>query len=378
MSSTAPDPSRQILAPERVPFAGLAHDFDRAAAANRVHRSDLRIAGHALRVHAVGDEWADIITTAMGHLRVTADAASLPEITIDVWDVQATGVSVSQRPTPDGSAPPILMKTSDDGLFIGEERLHGATWLDRSANRIVGFVDSASRLNLDERARPFHKMLSAWLEDRGVQFIHSGLVRHRERGILFVGNGGAGKSTSSISCLRSGLEYLGDDFIGLGVNGNRFVGYGLYASCLLNVHHLKRFPDLQRLSHPPNYAYEDKCVLYLTEAFPGCLQTSSSIDAIALPRVVDSELTTFRPATRAETLRAIAPTSVMQLPRPNRAAFERLVELVQAVPSYWLELGRRVDLIPDVVRSLADRLDGGRGDTRKQPSSIPSIAFREA
>ncbi len=126
-----------------------------------------------------------------------------------------------------------------------------------------------------------------------------------------------------------------------------------------NVDHLKRFPDLQRFSHPPNYPYEDKCVLYLTEAFPGCLQTRSSIDAIALPRVVDSELTTFRPATRAETLRAIAPTSVMQLPRPNRAAFERLVELVQAVPSYWLELGRRVDLIPDVVRTLADRLDGG-------------------
>ena len=376
MSSTAHDPSRQILAPGEVPFAGLVHDFSRAVALHRVHRLDLRIAGHALRVRTVGDEWADIIATAMGHL--TTDAASLPEITIDVWDVQATGVSVSQRPMPDGSAPPILMKTSDDGVFIGEERLHGATWLDRSANRIVGFVDSASRLNLDERARPFHKMLSAWLEDRGVQFIHSGLVRHRERGILFVGNGGAGKSTSSISCLRGGLEYLGDDFIGLGVNGNRFVGYGLYASCLLNTDHLRRFPDLGRLAHLPNYAYEDKCVLYLTEAFPGCLQTSSSIDAIALPRVVDSELTTFRRATRAETLRAIAPTSVMQLPRPNRAAFERLVELVQAVPSYWLELGRRVDLIPDAVRTLADRLEAGLFDTPKQPSAIPSIASREA
>jgi hypothetical protein len=30
------------------------------------------------------------------------------------------------------------------------------------------------------------------------------------------------------------------------------------------------------------------------------------------------------------------------------------------------------------VRTLADRLDGGRGDPCKQPSSIPSIAFREA
>ena len=377
MSSTAYDPSRQILAPGRVPFAGLVRDFERAVAAHRVRNLDLRIAGHTLRVRVVGDQWADIVATAMGHLQVESDAAFLPEITVDVWDVHATGVSASQRPPYDASAPPILMKTSEDGLFIGEERPHGVTWLDRRTSRIIGFTDSAGSLNLDERARPFHKMLSAWLEDRGVQFIHSGLVRYRERGILFVGNGGAGKSTSSISCLQAGLKYLGDDFIGLGVSRDRFVGYGLYASCLLNVHHLERFPNLRPLGHPPNYPYEDKCVLYLTEAFPGCLQTSSSIDAIALPRVVDSELTTFRPATRAETLRAIAPTSVMQLPRPNRAAFERLVELVQAVPSYWLELGRRVDLIPDAVRTLADRLDRGAGDPCT-PSAIPTHTFREA
>jgi len=67
-------------------------------------------------------------------------------------------------------------------------------------------------------------------------------------------------------------------------------------------------------------------------------------------------VTTFRPATRAQTLMAIAPTSVMLLPRPNRAAFDRLTRLVQNTPSYWLELGRRVDLIPDAVRALAESL----------------------
>jgi hypothetical protein len=333
----------------------------------------LRIAGYTLHVRVVGDEWARIVATAMGHLQVDADPTHPPDITIDVWDVRATGVSVAKPSARDAAAPPILMKTSDDGLFIGEERQHGVTWLDRRTNRIVGFVESASHLNLDERARPFHKMLAAWLEDRGIQFIHSGLIRHQERGILFVGNGGAGKSTSSIACLRAGMEYLGDDFIGLGVERGRFVGHGLYASCLLNVHHIKRFPDLQRLGHAPNYAHEEKCVLYLTEAFADCLQTRSGIDAIALPRVVDSELTTFRPATRAETLRAIAPTSVMQLPRPNRAAFDRLVELVQAVPSYWLELGRRIDLIPGAVRALAEHLDG----ENERPSLSPLFASNE-
>ena len=122
------------------------------------------------------------------------------------------------------------------------------------------------------------------------------------------------------------------------------------------MHHIKRFPDLQPLGHPPYYDYEQKFVLYLTEAFPGSLRQRASIDAVVLPRVVDAEVTTVRPATKAATLMAIAPTSVMLAPRPNRAAFERLTQLVQNTPSYWLELGRRVDLIPNAVRARAEGL----------------------
>ncbi|MEP7313398.1 MAG: hypothetical protein ABI859_12510 [Pseudomonadota bacterium] len=349
------DSSRQILTPAQLPFAGLIHGFERTAPAAR-RQFDLSIAGFPIRVRVAGQAWAQIVAASMGHLVSTQHPAGEPALTIDVWDVEDTGVPPPQLAEPDPAAPPILMKTSEDGRFVGEERHHGMTWLDRTQNHIAGFALAATRLNLDERARPFHKLLSAWLEDRGVQFIHSGLITHAGKGILFVGNGGAGKSTSSISCLRAGMGYLGDDFIGLGVEDGRFIGHGLYASCLLNVHHIKRFPDLQPLGHAPNYPHEEKFVLYLAEAFPGCLRQRIAIDALMMPRVVDAELTTFRPASKAAALMAIAPTSVMLLPRPNRAAFERLTQLVQTTPSYWLELGRKVDRIPDAVRQLAESL----------------------
>lgn len=355
MAIPAFDTNRQILTATQLPFNGLLDGFNRAAVAGcRIF--DLCIAGHPVRLRVAGNAWADIVAASMGHLAGATAAGVKPALTVDVWDVAETGVQPPPLMEPDLSAPPILMKSSDDGRFVGEERAHGMQWLDRSSDHIVGFAQSADRLNLDERARPFHKMLSAWLEDRGVQFVHSGLITHADKGILFVGNGGAGKSTSSISCLRAGMGYLGDDFIGLGVEDNRFVGYGLYASCLLNVHHIKRFPDLQPLAHAPHYDYELKYVLYLTEAFPKCLRRRTGIHALMLPRVVDAEVTTFRLATKGETLKAIAPTSVMLLPRPNRAAFERLTQLVQVTPSYWLELGRRVDLIPDAVKALAESL----------------------
>ena len=356
MAIPAFDTSRQILTPAQVPFDGLCDGFAKAAARS-CRELHLNVAGYHVRIRVAGGAWADIVTASMGHLRCDGNAqGKSPALTVDVWDAEATRIPAPQLTPHDASAPPILMRTSADGRYVGEERHHGMTWLDRTGDRIVGFTESATRLNLDERARPFHKMLSAWLEDRGVQFVHSGLITHAGKGVLFVGNGGAGKSTSSISCLRAGMGYLGDDFIGLGVEDGRFIGHGLYASCLLNVHHIRRFPDLQPLAHAPNYDFEEKFVLYLTEAFPACLRQRVAIDALMLPRVVDAEVTTFRPATKAATLMAIAPTSVMLLPRPNREAFERLTQLVQNTPSYWLELGRRVDLIPAAVQALVESL----------------------
>lgn len=355
MAIPAFDASSQILTAAQIPFSAIIEGFHGAASA-RCREFNLIVAGYPIRIRVAGNAWADLIAASMGHLQRPDSAVAEPELTIDVWDAQETGVPLPRLPEPDATVPPILMKTSEDGQFIGEERHHGMTWLNRTTNHIVGFTRSVTSLNLDERARPFHKLLSAWLEDRGVQFVHSGLVTHGDKGLLFVGNGGAGKSTSSIASLRAGMGYLGDDFIGLGVEGNRFVGHGLYASCLLNVHHIKRFPDLQPLAHAPNYGHEEKYVLYLTEAFPNCLRQRCHIDALVLPRVVDAEVTTFRKATKAATLFAIAPTSIMLLPRPNRAAFERLTQLVQDTPSYWLELGRDVDRIPDAVRSLAESL----------------------
>lgn len=355
MAVPAVDLHHQILTSDEVPVVALVDCFERAAAARGYREFNLLLASHPIRIRVVGEAWANAVSSSMGHLAVSG-RASAPVLTVDVWDVEAAGVPAPPLSELDPGGPPILMRTSADGQFVGEQRPHSVTWLDRARERVVGFTRSARLLNLDERARPFHKMLSTWLESRGVQFVHSGLITHGEKGILFVGNGGAGKSTSSIACLRAGMGYLGDDFIGLGLEEGRFVGHGLYASCLLNIHHIERFPDLKPLGHAPYHDFEDKFVLYLSEAFPGGIRRRVAVNALMMPRVVDAEVTTFKPAARAAALMAIAPTSVMFLARPNRAAFERLTQLVQNTPAYWLELGRRVDLIPNAVRALADSL----------------------
>jgi len=341
---------KQLLSPEEVPFDTLARAFGQAETRCRAREFGVRIAGFPVMIRIVGNAWADVVEPAISHLPRLSEDCGAYALTIEAWDVSETGVLPDHAASLDQIQSLILLKSSADGTFIGEERRHGSAWLDRNSNRMVSFIRDVHSLNLDERARPFHKLLSAWLMDREIQFVHAGLIEYDGKGLLFVGNGGAGKSTSSISCLLGGMGFLGDDFIALGRVDGRFVGFGLYASCLLNEHHIKRFPALERFSRPGHYDVEDKHIVYLSELYPKGLQCEVPISALIMPRVVGKGPNRLRAASKGETLFAIAPTSVMLLPRPSKWAFERLSLLVEETPCYWLELGEHVSEIPDAVR----------------------------
>lgn len=345
----------QIVQASAVPYRQLVSAFDQADAASqaRVGRLDVRIAGFHVCVRIAGGRLSDRLCAALDHLPAAGGGA--PDLCIDAMDGSEVP-GFSYKSTAGGGRAGILLKSSDDGRFIGEVRDHTEIWLDRQRNHIVGWFHSGARLNLDERARPFHKMLSTWLEERGVQFIHAGLITCRDLGLLFVGNGGAGKSTSSIACMKAGMGYLGDDFIGFSADGEGFVGHGIYGTCLLNTHHIRRFPELERISEPPNHDFEDKRIMYLHRDYRDRLASEVRLRALLLPRVVDTAESRVRRASKAQALMAIAPTSVMFLPRPNKAAFGRLTALVEALPCYWLELGQRLELIPSAVDELSSSL----------------------
>ncbi len=150
-----------------------------------------------------------------------------------------------------------------------------------------------------------------------------------------------------------GFGYLGDDHVGLEVAPDgSFTGYSIYASCLMTPEHLTRFPDLAPHAGAANHAHEDKSLVYLSRLFPERMEQRISIGVVALPRVVGADETTFRPASKAEALLALGPSSIMILPGGNVRSLEKLAQLVERVPCFWLELGRDVDQIPDTVRRM--------------------------
>lgn len=316
------------------------------------HKLTFTVAGHPLEIRVVGNALATDIKSALAHLSPPAPDHK-PDLVFELWDQAETGVGCSVLDSTASQKEFCLVEMSPDGRFMTERRDHSFLCLDRATSRAVGITGSIHTQHIDERARPLQRPLSVWLEDKNIQFVHAALVAIGGTGILFGGAGGAGKSSTSIASLLHGHDFLGDDFIGMEKTADgSFVGHSLFASCLVDSGRMAHFPQLARHAMAPNHDFESKSVVYLAHSHSSQLIARTTIDLLLLPRVVDQDKSSWRQASMTEAMLALAPTSVLFTPTPSGKAFELLSDLIDAVPTYRLELGRDIQDIPLAVEKI--------------------------
>jgi hypothetical protein len=337
--------------------------FERAA---RAHAGDLfesehSFAGRQVRLRIVGRELAQTISRPFEHLRLRGTLPSAPRLSIDLWDVSATGQAgprqvevASDRRT--WRLQGGILSASADGRYLGFEQDQAASWLDRAAGRIVGWRACGEQLSTFERGKPLPLLLPLWYRDQGIQVIHAGLVSRRGQGVLLAGPSGSGKSTTALACLQGGFGYLADDHCGLqNLGQGTFVGHSLYASARLAPEHVSRFRLLERNAVCESRP-DEKALLLFEGALTEQLERQVPITLLILPRYLERvHEPRTRPARSSEALLRIALSSVF-VPLESRAqAVASLADLVEAVPSFWLEFGRDLFGIPAHIEHLLDQ-----------------------
>lgn len=352
-----------------VSFDDMQRAFASAHAAHPelLHECDYAFGGRAVRIRIVGNSLAHHFLRPFAHLRLHEPLPAPPAARFDFWDESETGIACPPSPP----APDDIPWPTDDGQFVAaaDGRMiryacpDAVTWLDRATGRVVGWRSAGAQLSIVERTRPMPYILPLWYQAASMLVIHGALVARGGTGIYFGGAGGAGKSTCALSCLSAGLDYLSDDHIGLEeLSDGSFVGHSMFSSTRVEPDHLQRFPRLREhgiaSDHPTNY----KSLVLLAEVLPERIRRQVAIDAVVVPRIVPRDETSWRPASKAETLRLIAPTSLFMIPpKPGRDGFEKLARLVESVPTFWLEIGRSLEAIPPRVNELFDTLEASPG-----------------
>lgn len=330
-------------------FASAAEEFEAAAARGGTVEAERRFGGCMVRLRFADRRLADALLPALapGEAGVGGSHAR-----IEVWD----GAGPASAPWTFSNIGPGGLVRGGEGerLVAVHDTYAGAlTLVDRERRRVLHRRRDADGVPWSERAAPLRGALHWALAGVGRHLVHAGAVGDDRGCVLLAGAGGSGKTTVALAALSRGLGYLADDYVVLTIADRPRVS-ALYRTAKLDAGHLSRFPALAPwVRFPPAAAAAEKAVLDVESLRPGALQTPLPVRAVIVPRIRGAR-TLRRRIVPAEALLALAPSTMLQLPYEDRAAFGALAELVRGAACFGLDVGDDMGELAEAVEEVLE------------------------
>lgn len=340
--------------------------------------STFDIAGEVIRVTFAGDALAYPLTRAMAHHRV--DNSRRATASIHVWDSRSSGRAL---PMLAASLLRLLDRTwLEDRDVRGEIKeysegplraaYHGPKLLSLfdTADRIgIFWLDDAAALPWYEPGAPFRVLLDWIVSSPTRQLVHAGAIAGPTGGVLLGGPGGSGKSTTALSCLRSGIDsergsglrYVSDDYVVVDVSGDP-VAHGPYSTAKLKgPEDLDRFPtfspavtDVATAAGQAGQAAA-KPMLFVAEHHAEHIVGSTQVQALVFPRYLALENCEITPITSSTAFKLLAPSTVAQIPTARSQALRCMRTLTFSVPCFTLGLPIDPSRIPSAIEEILAR-----------------------
>lgn len=310
----------------------------------------LLLAGSLIKLVFAGEGLAAAFGPALAHLEVAPGRA--PDACFHIFESDQSGVAIPPPPFPRTSY-------TDRGDIWGANSpaIRSAFhWIECSVNlmdlpRGIGlyWVQNVGMLPYWCYASPLRTLFHWWMTQQGNQLLHAATIGSPDGALLITGKGGVGKSTTALSCLTSGMSYVADDYLVVGLDPEP-MAYSLYATAKLEPDQLARFPEFEPLITNREYLGTEKGVVQLWPAYRDRLARALPIKAIATPCFAGQPDTQFRPVSKLALQRAAAFTTLSQLPHAGRATHDFIERMVERLPGLQLALGSTIEAVPDAVR----------------------------
>ena len=351
-------------AAERSACLGAAREgFSSAADAADVVEHRYTIADRTIALRIAGARLVHPLTAALEHHRRPTDGPA--DLTINAWDIAGTGVPMPAFPEAaiDGGRSAAERVGAPDPIRIQYQFGRRALCvLDRAADTAwVSYAD-ATTLPYWELGSPLLTILHWWMQEHGRQLVHGAALGTDRGGVLIVARGGSGKSSTALATLSgpgraSGLRYAGDDYCLVGSDPEPWA-HSLYGTGKLGPEQAQRFPDL--VNGPelnPERAPEEKLVMLVSRGAPDRLIDGFPVLSLLVP-IIDGGPCRTEPISAGSALRALAPSTVLQLSGAGGQTLATLADLARRVPTHALHLAPDPREAPAVIAALIDRLAG--------------------
>lgn len=279
------------------------------------------------------------ITPAFEHLR-TAPVAT-PDFTVLIWDSVSTGITMIKSPwnIKDYLTHGKIRGYNSRKFQTSVSLVSGAlSMLDIENNIAAWWIKDYRALPMIETGSPIIAILDWWTSRNNLHYLHAGAVGTKEGGVLLMGTGGSGKSTTSIGCLNTSLYYLADDYCLLNYMTNPYV-YSIYNSGKLDEASAKKLAHLNLSFFNKNPQNNEKYLTFIYNNYPKFIIKGFPIKAVLLPKISAQLHSSLKKISASETFKMIAPNNLLQFTGKKDKTLQALVKLVNSVPCYQFSVG---------------------------------------
>ena len=341
-------------------FKNLQKQFQLASVKlEGTHSFNFQLANKNLTITTAGKRLIHLTTQALTHLEVKRKVLKEKPFTIFIWDENESGISLPNPPwiTPENLLEDSYVQIQLDYYFA--DRFHNQSILylyNLRENSAFCVIKDARILNNSFVAAPFIKLISFWASKQNLHILHAGCVSLNNKGVLIVGKGGKGKSSTSVQCVIDGLDYLSDDYLLIDNSNEKTIAYSIYNSGKLILNHIEKFKKIQSFIEIGNLDQSNKPLLFLSRIFKGQIKRSTEIKAIIVPLITKNVSANYYPISSIEALKALAPSTLVQLNTGGLNNLKSLANLTRKFPNYCLELGSDFEDISLKVKKIIKEL----------------------
>lgn len=335
---------------ERQFFAEVLAATDLAFTGAETSPLHLDVAGVPVVVEFASTRMRELLTPALRHLEVAAQTARPPQARLSVWDSAGSAVAMPPPPVPRDA----FTRRGEPRGFGGDRYLvasdasdNSVSALDRGDGRGVYWVQDARNFPYLSRSAPLRTLLHWILMDRGRHLVHGAAVGDEQSGVLLVGTGGIGKSTTALRCLAAGMRFLGDDWLAIAADPPR--AYTLYSVA-------KLFSADPRPAGVPLTAADDVKVVLTLDEYSDRIPRELPIRTLATLGFTDEEESTVEDIDPSTLFQAAVVTTLAKLPYAGTPLLRLMGDFRAKVATARVNLGRDPDLVVSTMREIA----GGR------------------
>ncbi len=192
------------------------------------------------------------------------------------------------------------------------------------------------------------------LRGENTGLVHSAVVGLNNKGILFCGRSGKGKSTLSVTSMMAGFEYVSDDYLTIEREGNKIYTYPIYSMISLSHKMYDILYDRMKGKFMSNNCPKTKYIFNIA-AYHDQFRKKYPIELCLFPQITDDKEPSILPCAKSLPMMQFVHSSLEQVRLLNdKQSLKNYYDMIKDLNYYQINLSKDLDKNVACLRSFLE------------------------